>query len=127
MKRVTGIGGVFFKAKDPEALRAWYQKHLGIDSQQWGASFDWKTEDNLEAHGSTAWCPFKQDSKKFEPSSSPFMINYRVADMDALLKVLKEDGVTVLDAEEDKDFGKFGWILDLEGNKIELWEPPAGM
>jgi predicted enzyme related to lactoylglutathione lyase len=125
MKRVTGIGGIFFKARDPGAMRAWYSKHLGIDVQDWGgAVFDWAGEDG-KASGSTAWSvsPVGED---FAPSNAPFMINYRVADLDALLDALRSEGCNVIDKRDDSDFGKFGWVIDPEGNKIELWEPPAG-
>ncbi|MDE2257827.1 MAG: VOC family protein [Xanthomonadaceae bacterium] len=127
MKRVTGIGGVFFKSKDPEALGVWYKTHLGIDVQAWGgAAFQWKSADNPEGTGTTAWNPFAEDTRYFAPSSAPFMINYRVADLPALLAVLRAEGVTVLDKVEESEFGKFGWIIDPDGNKIELWQPPAG-
>lgn len=121
MKRVTGIGGVFFKAKDAKALRAWYQRHLGIDVQSWGgAAFEWT------AGGTTAWAITPQESKQFAPSDAPFMVNYRVDDVHALIAALKAEGCNVLDKVEDSDFGKFGWVIDPEGNKVELWEPPAG-
>jgi predicted enzyme related to lactoylglutathione lyase len=125
MKRVTGIGGIFFKARDPGAMRAWYKIHLGIDVQDWGgAVFDWGGEDG-KAAGSTVWSvsPAGED---FAPSQSPFMINYRVADLDGLLEALRAEGCNVIDKRDDSDFGKFGWVIDPEGNKIELWEPPAG-
>jgi predicted enzyme related to lactoylglutathione lyase len=125
MKRVTGIGGIFFKARDPDALRAWYRAHLGIDVQDWGgAVFDWAGEEG-KAPGSTVWSvsPAGED---FTPSQSPFMINYRVADLDGLLAALREEGCNVMDKRDDSDFGKFGWVIDPEGNKIELWEPPTG-
>jgi predicted enzyme related to lactoylglutathione lyase len=120
MKRVTGIGGVFFKAKDAPALQAWYERHLGIDASEWGAAFNW-TEG-----GTTAWRIFPPQSKKFDPGTSPFMVNYRVADLHGLLTALREEGCNVLDKVDDSEYGKFGWVIDPEGNKIELWEPPAG-
>jgi predicted enzyme related to lactoylglutathione lyase len=121
MKRVTGIGGIFFHAKDPAALRTWYQKHLGIDVQSWGgAAFTWASP------GSTVWSIGAADSGHFAPSQSPFMINYRVDDLSALLKVLREEGCQVLEKTDDSEFGKFGWVIDPEGNKVELWQPPAG-
>lgn len=127
MKRVTGIGGIFFSAKDPVALRAWYKRHLGIDVQDWGgASFDWADADGNPVKGTTAWLIGKDDGKHFAPSRSTFMVNYRVDDLDALLEALREEGCEVLDKTEDSDFGKFGWVMDPEGNKVELWQPPAG-
>jgi len=121
MKRVTGIGGIFFKAKDPKALSAWYKQHLGIDVQEWGgAAFTW-TEG-----GTTAWSINKMDSDYFAPSTAPFMINYRVADLAALLQALREEGCNVVDKMDDSEFGKFGWVIDPEGNKVELWQPPEG-
>lgn len=128
MRRVTGIGGVFFKSKDPKALGAWYKTHLGINVQAWGgAAFAWKNAENPEGIGTTAWNPFTQDTNYFAPGSASFMINYRVADLPALLAVLRAEGVQVEDKVEESEFGKFGWIIDPEGNKVELWQPPAGM
>lgn len=122
MKRVTGIGGVFFKAKDPDSLRAWYRDHLGIDVQSWGgATFDWAGEPN----GTTAWTIFPATTKYLDPSTSPFMVNYRVADLDALLDALRQEGCAVDDKTDNSEFGKFGWVMDPEGNRIELWQPPA--
>ena len=128
MKRVTGIGGIFFKSKDPEALRAWYKAHLGIDVQEWGGfAFEWKTPSNPEGVGATTWSPFSADTSYFEPSSAPFMVNYRVEDLHALLAVLRAEGVQVQDKVEESEYGKFGWVLDPEGNKLELWQPPPGL
>ncbi|HXT63968.1 MAG TPA: VOC family protein [Pyrinomonadaceae bacterium] len=125
MKRVTGIGGIFFKAKDPEKLKAWYRTHLGIESEAWGAVFNWR-DDPGSADAATAWSVFSEESKHFEPSEKAFMINYRVANLDELLQQLRADGVDVdPKSGEPSDFGKFGWIMDPEGNRIELWEPPA--
>jgi len=127
MKRVTGIGGIFFKAKDPKALGAWYKAHLGIDVLDWGgAAFQWKNADNPEGVGTTIWSPFAADTTYFGPSQSPFMINYRVDDLHALLAVLRAEGVQVEDKVEESEYGKFGWVIDPEGNKLELWQPPAG-
>ena len=127
MKRVTGIGGIFFKAKDPKTLSEWYRVHLGIDVQAWGgAAFDWANPDNPSGTGTTAWNLFAQDTKYFAPSEAPFMVNYRVADLVALLAALKAEGCAVEDKMDDTEYGKFGWVVDPEGNKIELWEPPAG-
>ncbi|MCB9737566.1 MAG: VOC family protein [Deltaproteobacteria bacterium] len=123
MKRVTGIGGIFFHAKDPAALRAWYQQHLGIDVQTWGGTaFPWAND----PHGSTVWSIGAADNGHFAPSSAPFMVNYRVADLAALLAALRAEGCDVLDKTDDSDFGKFGWVIDPEGNKVELWQPPDG-
>ncbi|MFN7961244.1 MAG: VOC family protein [Thermoanaerobaculia bacterium] len=127
MDRVTGIGGVFFKAKDPKALQAWYKKHLGIDVQAWGGTaFRWTDAEGKPTGGTTVWCIASPNSETFEPSSAPFMVNYRVADVRALVAALREEGCNVLDKLEDTEYGKFGWVLDPEGNKVELWEPPAG-
>jgi predicted enzyme related to lactoylglutathione lyase len=127
MRRVTGIGGVFFKSKDPKALGAWYKAHLGIDVQEWGgAAFDWKGPHNPEGTGTTAWSLFPADTKHFAPSAAPFMINYRVQDLHALLAALRAEGVRVEDKVEESEYGKFGWVVDPEGNKVELWQPPAG-
>lgn len=125
MTRVTGIGGVFIKAKEPKKLRAWYKTHLGIDVQPWGgASFRWVDAAGAPAKGTTAW--FVGNGSNFAPSESPFMINYRVADLHALLKALRDEGCQVLDKVEQSEFGIFGWVMDPEGNKIELWQPPEG-
>ena len=127
MKRVTGIGGVFFKARDPKALGAWYRTHLGIGVEDWGgAAFRWKGPDNPDGVGTTVWSPFAADTSYFAPSSAPFMINYRVHDLHALLAALRSEGCTVDDKVEESEYGKFGWVMDPEGNRIELWQPPAG-
>ena len=127
MKRVTGIGGIFFKAKDAPALRSWYRQHLGIDVQDWGGTaFAWTDADGAPASGMTVWSVNPQDSDQFAPSSAPFMINYRVDDLHALIAALRAEGCNVLDKVDDTDFGKFGWVIDPEGNKVELWQPPAG-
>lgn len=127
MKRVTGIGGIFFKAKDPSALGAWYKKHLGIDVQEWGgAAFTWEDAAGNPVKGTTAWSLFKIDGAKFAPSTASFMVNYRVADLAALLQALRQEGCNVLDKTDDSEYGKFGWVMDPEGNKVELWQPPEG-
>jgi predicted enzyme related to lactoylglutathione lyase len=120
-KRVTGIGGVFFKTKNPSEIKEWYCKHLGLPTDDYGASFWWKDKEGNDAM--TQWSPFKDDTKYFEPSDKPFMFNYRVENLEELLKILAEEGVTIVGEIETYDYGKFGWILDPEGNKIELWEP----
>ncbi len=127
MKRVTGIGGIFFNARDPAALRAWYKRHLGIDVQDWGgAAFSWADAADNPANGTTAWSIGACSGDHFAPSKSPFMVNYRVADLTGLLKALRDEGCNVLEKTDDSEYGKFGWVMDPEGNKVELWEPPAG-
>ncbi|WP_040279334.1 VOC family protein [Psychroserpens damuponensis] len=120
-KRVTGIGGLFFKTKDPKASKDWYNKHLGFNTDDYGSTFWWKDNDGKEC--STQWSPFKEDTNYFEPSKKEFMFNYRVENLKELLATLKEEGVTIVGDMQEYDYGKFGWILDNEGNKIELWEP----
>lgn len=124
-KRVTGLGGVFFKSEDPAKIKEWYGKHLGLDVDDYGASFLWIDPDNRDAKAKarTAWSPFKQDTKYFDPSPKPFMFNYRVENLVELINVLKEEGVQVVGEIEEFSYGKFGWIMDPDGNKIELWEP----
>ena len=127
MKRVTGIGGIFFNAKDPVALRTWYQKHLGIDVQEWGGTaFRWTDDAGGPTAGTTVWSIGGADGNHFAPSTSSFMINYRVADLQALLQTLRNEGCNVLEKIDDSDYGKFGWVMDPEGNKVELWQPPDG-
>ena len=123
MKRVTGIGGIFFKCKDPEKIKEWYKTHLGFDTDPYGTKFEWRQEDDSTKEGYTVWSPFPDKTDYFEPSSKDFMINYRVENLEALVEALKKEGVTVLDKIETYDYGKFVHILDIEGNKIELWEP----
>lgn len=124
MKRVTGIGGIFFKAADPKALSAWYRDHLGLDTSDWGgALFPWGGEGS--AKGMTIWSPFAQDTDYMAPSTASFMINFRVDDLDALLTVLRTEGCNVLERTETSEQGKFGWVIDPEGNKVELWQPPS--
>ena len=120
-KRVTGIGGFFFKAKNPIALVAWYGKHLGLKTDDYGATFHWK--DNVGKDCTTQWSPFAADTNYFEPSEKAFMQNFRVYDLENLLKKLSDEGVTILGDVQTYEYGKFGWVLDIEGNKIELWEP----
>ena len=127
MKRVTGIGGVFFQAKDPVSLRAWYRKHLGIDVQDWGGTaFSWTDDAGNPANGTTVWSIGEASGDQFAPSTSTFMINYRVENLAALLQVLRDEGCVVLEKMDDSEFGKFGWVMDPEGNKVELWQPPPG-
>jgi predicted enzyme related to lactoylglutathione lyase len=124
MKRVTGLGGVFFKAEDPQKIKKWYNKHLGIDADEYGFQFKWIEKDNVKNVGTTVWSPFPEDTGYFDPSDKPYMFNYRVENLEKLLAALKQEGVTVIDKVEEYEYGKFGWIMDPEGNKIELWEPP---
>jgi predicted enzyme related to lactoylglutathione lyase len=127
MKRVTGIGGIFFQAKDPKALQAWYKQHLGIDVQAWGgAAFDWTDAEGKPVGGTTAWSIGSLGSDHFAPSTATFMVNYRVADLASLVKALREEGCNVLEKIDESEYGKFGWVIDPDGNKVELWEPPAG-
>ena len=127
MKRVTGIGGIFFNANDPVALRAWYKQHLGIDVQEWGGTaFTWTDAAGNPTKGTTAWSIGAADGKHFAPSKSTFMINYRVADLAALLQALRAEGCNVLEKTDDSEYGKFGWVMDPEGNKVELWQPLPG-
>jgi predicted enzyme related to lactoylglutathione lyase len=127
MKRVTGIGGIFFQARDPVALRAWYQTHLGIDVQTWGgAAFTWTDAAGQPTAGTTIWSIGDAAGNAFAPSSAPFMVNYRVADVHALVAALRAEGCQVLDKVEESEYGKFAWVVDPEGHKVELWEPPAG-
>jgi predicted enzyme related to lactoylglutathione lyase len=124
MGKVTGLGGVFFKARDKAALLAWYRDHLGIDVQSWGGTvFDWRDAADPAKEGSTAWSIFDAKNKKFDPSPAPFMINYRVDDLDAVLATLKAAGADVDPRVEDTDYGRFAWVMDPEGHRIELWQP----
>ena len=127
MKRVTGIGGIFFKAKDAAVLRAWYKRHLGIDVQAWGgAAFDWTDAAGRPVAGTTAWCINPQGGDQFAPSAAAFMVNYRVEDLHALVQALKDEGCEVLEKIDESEYGKFAWVMDPEGNTVELWEPPQG-
>ena len=123
MKKVTGIGGIFFKCKDPSKMREWYKTHLGLNTNQYGAVFEWRQATDSTKKGFTQWSLFAETTKYFEPSTKDYMINYRVADLEGLVEQLKKDGVTIADKIEVVDYGKFVHIIDIEGNKIELWEP----
>ena len=126
MGRVTGLGGVFFKSADPERLYAWYENHLGLKRGENGvAMFRWRDEAG-ENPGTTIWSLFKKDTKYFAPSAAPFMLNYRVDDLDVLLEQLRAEGVWVDEKREDGEYGRFAWVMDPEGNRIELWQPPKG-
>lgn len=122
-KKATGIGGVFFKCKDPKKIRDWYQTHLGLNTNDYGAVFEWHQGADSTKKGFTQWSPFSERTKYFEPSTKDFMINYRVEHLEALVDQLRKDSVTIVDKIETVDYGKFVHIMDIEGNKIELWEP----
>jgi len=121
MARVTGLGGIFFKARDPQALSAWYAQHLGLKVEEFGGTLFF---DDSAQPGYIVWSPFKDDTKYFEPSAKPFMINFRVDDLEALLAALRGAGVQVDARVDESEFGRFGWIMDPEGNRVELWQPP---
>jgi len=121
-KRVTSIGGIFFKCQNPDLIKEWYSKHLGINTDQYGTSFEWRKSDAPEKKGYTAWSPMKSETKYFDPSPKEFMINYRVENLTQLVEVLKSEGVNVVDEIETFEYGSFVHIMDPEGNKIELWE-----
>jgi predicted enzyme related to lactoylglutathione lyase len=122
MKRVIGLGGIFFKCKDKEKLNAWYAKHLGLETSEYGTNFEWRDAEDPTKKGSTVWSPFKESTTYFEPSPKQFMINYRVENLEWVVQQLKNEGVTILDEIQSFDYGKFVHILDPEDNKIELWE-----
>jgi predicted enzyme related to lactoylglutathione lyase len=128
MKRVTGLGGVFFKTSDPKKIKEWYGKHLGLPVDEYGASFKWIEVGKPDAKepAVTAWSTFDENTKYFEPSQKPFMFNYRVENLVELLKVLKGEGVEIVGEIQEYPYGKFGWIMDPDGNKVELWEPMDG-
>lgn len=122
-RRVTGIGGIFFKVKDPNATKSWYQKHLGLNTDTYGTTFEWRSSENPEKMGFSQWSPMKDDTQYFKPSEKDFMVNYRVENLEQLVKELREEGVTILDEIQSFDYGKFVHILDPDGHSIELWEP----
>ncbi len=117
MEKVVGIGGIFFKAKDPEALRKWYDQHLGIPESEWGTVF--------ETTGQTVWSPFPETTEYFGAGKQEFMINYRVENLEAMVEQLRSAGVPVETKDEDQEYGLFAWATDPEGNRFELWQPPA--
>ena len=123
MKKVTGIGGIFFKCKDTGKMKDWYKTHLGLNTDEYGTTFEWRQSENPDKKGSTQWSPFSETTKYFEPSEKDFMINYRVENLEALVEELKKEGVTIVDEIESFEYGKFIHIIDIEGNKVELWEP----
>jgi len=122
-KRVTGIGGIFFKAKDPEATMKWYKERLGIESGRWGSTFEWRQAEDPSKKGFTAWSIFDEDTDYTQPSNKDAMINYRVENLEELLQALKNEGVQIIGEMQVFEYGKFGWIMDPNGYKIELWEP----
>jgi predicted enzyme related to lactoylglutathione lyase len=122
-KKVTAIGGVFFKCKNPEAQMQWYAHHLGISMDKYGTSFEWRHTNDMDAKGYTAWSPFSSDTDYFGDATQQYMINYRVENLEALVAQLKTEGVTIIDDIATYEYGKFVHILDGEGNRVELWEP----
>lgn len=123
MGRVTGIGGIFFKCKNPAAMREWYQTHLGLNTNKYGSVFEWRQGEDTTKKGFTQWSPFSEKTKYFEPSTKDYMINYRVENLELLIEQFKKDGVTITDTIVAASYGKFVHIIDVEGNKLELWEP----
>ena len=123
VRKATGIGGIFFKCKNPKLLREWYENNLGLNTNQYGAVFEWRQAIDSTKNGYTQWSPFGEKTTYFEPSAKDFMINYRVENLSRLVEQLKKDGVTITDEIETVEYGKFVHVLDLEGNKAELWEP----
>jgi predicted enzyme related to lactoylglutathione lyase len=127
MRRVTGIGGIFMRAKDPKALCDCYKKHLGTDVQDWGgAAFTWTDSEGNPTKGTTVWSIGPADRKHFAPSKSTFLVNYRVEDLAALLNAPREERCNVLEKTDDSEYGKFGWVMDPEANKVEPWQPREG-
>jgi predicted enzyme related to lactoylglutathione lyase len=122
MAKVTGLGGIFFKSRDPAALSAWYAQHLGLDVEEWGGA---RFNEDAQRPGYTLWSPFAADTGYFGPGTQPYMINFRVDDLDALLAQLRAAGVEVDERIEQSEFGRFGWVVDPEGTRVELWQPPA--
>ena len=127
MERVTGIGGIFFKSRDPGRLQEWYRSHLGVEANEGSAVFAWRYHDDPERVGNTVWAPFDAATDYFGPDGAAFMVNYRVANLDRMLAQLREAGVAVDPRIEEHEFGRFAWATDPDGNRFELWEPIAGM
>jgi catechol 2,3-dioxygenase-like lactoylglutathione lyase family enzyme len=124
-RRVSGIGGIFFKARDPEGLTQWYRRHLGVPADDHGMwLFRWRTADKPERSGTTVWSAFPDDTDYFGRETARYMINYRVDDIDAVLALLRDEGVWIDEKREDSEYGRFAWIADPEGNRVELWQPP---
>jgi predicted enzyme related to lactoylglutathione lyase len=127
MERVTGIGGIFFKARDPKTLAAWYRDVLGVAVEEGNmATFRWRDGADAERPGSTVWSIFPADTKYFAPGTASFMVNFRVSDLERMLAQARAAGAAVDERTETSEFGRFGWVMDPEGNRIELWEPPPG-
>jgi uncharacterized protein YndB with AHSA1/START domain len=125
---VTGIGGIFFKAEDAVKLREWYKTHLGIKVEDYGgAAFNWREAEDAERKGMTIWSIFASDTRYLDPSHKPFMLNYRVQSLDEMLAYLRSQNIEVDERVEDSEFGRFGWAMDIEGNRIGLWQPPEGL
>jgi predicted enzyme related to lactoylglutathione lyase len=125
MERVTGIGGIFFRAKDPKALQAWYEQNLGIVPADGYVGFKWREDHAPDRQGLTLWTPFKADTTYFGPGPQGHMINYRVENLDRMVEQLRAAGVEVEVNTGDIEYGRFAWIVDPDGNRVELWEPPA--
>lgn len=124
MARVTGIGGIFFKSPNPQALGEWYRQHLGLQVEAWGGSaLRWADDPKVDG-GTTVWSPFAADTGYFAPSTAPFMVNYRVDDVRALVDQLRAAGCQVDDKVDESEYGIFAWVVDPDGNKLELWQPP---
>ena len=123
MKKVTGVGGIFFKSKDPKKITEWYQKHLGLDANPYGATFEWYEGADSKTKAQTQWTPFAENSTYFGDSGQDYMINYRVENLESLVAELQKEGVTILDTIETYDYGKFVHIIDGDGHKVQLWEP----
>lgn len=119
--KITGIGGVFFKTENPIVTKEWYKNNLGFNTDEWGCTFNWKDKNGDTA--TTQWSPFPKDTDYFLPSNKEYMFNYRVENLTELLQELKAKGITVFEKTEEFEYGKFGWIMDGDGNKVELWEP----
>jgi len=122
LRKATGVGGIFFKCKDPNKVTEWYAAHLGLNTNQYGAVFEWRQGADTTKKGFTQWSPFSEKTKYFEPSTKDFMINYRVENWEGLVEQLRKDSVAIVDKIETVEYGKFVHIMDVEGNKIELWE-----
>lgn len=121
--KVTGVGGIFFKCKNPKQIKDWYNQNLGLNTNEYGALFEFRQADHPDRKGYLQWSPFAEDTKYFEPSEKQFMINFRVENLEELVEELKKNGVNVVDEIATYEYGKFVHIMDPEGNKIELWEP----
>ncbi len=125
MKRVVGVGGIFFKSPDPKRLQGWYRDHLGLEVTEWGGvAFGLDEQLKTNPNAAVVWSPFAQDTQYFAPGSSSFMVNYRVEDLHAVIAALRAEGCEVMDKIDESEYGKFGWVVDPDGNKLELWEPP---